>query len=272
MNDAEKIQSLLELLDSDNEQSAGYIMAELLQSARPDLVNQRLCDLQETPNRKLRKRIHQLQSAIGARYLRYMLGQSLRDGSIPLLDGAIRLHLCWFDNDTFDNVAVQWNELCSAFMDAAPGDLREFAAFMVAQNFRCTDGRDDLEPESYCIGCVLDHMPGSDLMLSLIVSQLTAYSEEPLQIVRRGLDFAVRDVDGNLLLPGEYWRVIPGDDYTRSLPEVYDASVLRMIAAMLFQAAVSSDGFRYMYTIGSALAAALGKDDLKFLPYPYNNR
>ena len=91
MNDAEKIQSLLELLDSDNEQSAGYIMAELLQSARPDLVNQRLCDLQETPNRKLRKRIHQLQSAIGARYLRYMLGQSLRDGSIPLRDPASSL-------------------------------------------------------------------------------------------------------------------------------------------------------------------------------------
>ena len=42
-------------------------------------------------------------------------------------------------------------------------------------------------------------------------------------------------------------------------------------SCVLFVSAVASDGFRYLYTIGAPLAAAIGEKDLSFLPYPYGN-
>ena len=267
--DREKnFQYLLDLMDDEDEQTASLAMAELLRSGRPDLLNQRLCELQATARPGLRRRVHQLESASGARTRRSFLAESLRSNSLYLLDGAIRLHLCWFDNDRYENVAAQWNDLKADLFDEQPSDLTAFGEFMLNRGL-CTPGsRDDIDPEHYCIGAVIDDTPGSDLLLSLISAQLATGSPLRLRVIRRGLDFGVADHKGNLLFPSENWRAVPARK-GGSVQTVPDGDILRMIASVLFFCAVSSHGFRYAYTIGSVLAAALGEDSLDFLPYPY---
>ena len=80
-----KIQTLLDLMDDENEQTASLAMAELLRFGHPELLNQRLCELQETARSGLRRRVHQLESAIGARTRRSFLAESLRRNSLYLL-------------------------------------------------------------------------------------------------------------------------------------------------------------------------------------------
>ena len=77
--DSEKdIRYLLDLMDDENEQTASLAMAELLRSDRSELLNRHLCELQESARPGLRRRVHQLQSAIGARTRRSFLAESLR--------------------------------------------------------------------------------------------------------------------------------------------------------------------------------------------------
>ena len=262
------IRYLLDLMDDENEQTASLAMAELLRPDRSELVNRHLRELQETARPGLRRRVHQLESAIGARTCRSYLAESLRRNSLYLLDGAIRLHLCWFDNDRYENVAAQWNDLKADLFDAQPSDLTSFGEFMLNRGL-CTPGaRDDIDPEHYCIGAVIDDTPGSDLLLSLISAQLVTGSSLRLRVIRRGLDFGVADHKGNQLFPSENWRAVPARR-GESIQSVSDGDILRMIASVLFFCAVSSHGFRYAYTLGSVLAAALGEDSLDFLPYPY---
>lgn len=267
--DSEKdIQVLLDLMEDENEQTASLAMAELLRSGRPELLNRRLSELQESARPGLRRRVHQLESAIGARIRRSFLAEGFRRNNLYLLDGAIRLHLCWFDNDRYENVAAQWNDLKDDLFDAQPPDLTAVGEFMLNRGL-CTPGsRDDIDPEHYCIGAVIDDTPGSDLLLSLICAQLTVGSPLELRVVRRGLDFGVADRKGNQLFPSENWRAVPARRGT-AIQTVPDGDILRMIASVLFFCAVSSHGFRYAYTLGSVLAAALGQESLDFLPYPY---
>ena len=260
---------LWDLMDDEHEQSASLAMAELLRTGPPDLLNERLCEFQETRNPRLRRRVHQLQSAIGARFTRSLLADDLRSGKLSLLDGAIRLHLCWFDNDRYENVWSQWDDLRDELYDARPGNIAEFGEFMVAQAFNAPNSRSELEPEYYCIGCVLDDMPGSDLILSIIAAQLTVDTPLKLRLIRSGMDFGIMDSRGNKLFPGDNWRLAPAGRGDRPAP-VRDAQALRMIASSLFFCAVSTDSFRYLYTFGSALAAAAGRGFPDFLPYPYD--
>ena len=273
MNEERKIELLLDLIDDDNEQSACMAKAELLKTSRPDLVKSHLCDLQESANLRVRRRVHQLQTAIQLRSIRADLAADLKDGSVPLLDGVMQLHMYWFDNDTPDALIGQWNQLCSDFSEAFPPNLAVFGEFMKNRGFRLPVKDDIIEPEQFCIGCALDNMPASDLLLAIISKCLTAGSNAGLRIIRKGFLFGVCDFNGDILLPGEDWLYVPvekNQEFEWSF--VSDAVALQTLTSFLFQCAAASDGFRYMYTLGSLLAVSHGKENLDFLHYPFNLR
>lgn len=277
MNEERKIQYLLDLIDDDNEQSASLAMAELLKTPRPDLVKSRLSDLQETPNLQLRRRIHQLQTAISMRGIREIFGQQLRSNTSPLLEGAIQLHLLWFDSDLPDAILGQWLELCNTLTSEEfyPSNLTDVGKFMMDQGFRPVLIKEALNPEQYCIGCALEHIPACDLLLSVITKCVTMQTGAGLQIIRSGMNFGVSDIYGELLFPGEDWRLVTMKEKMDSgMPWEYisDSVVLKTLATFLFQCAAASDGFRYMYTLGTVLALAAGKEKLDFLPYPYGSK
>ena len=170
MNEEQKIQCLIDLIDDDNEQSASLAMAELLKNPRPDLVKSRLCDLQETSNLQLRRRIHQLQTAILVRSLRTSFGQQIHDNTTPLLEGAIQLHLLWFDNDSPDTLISQWRDFCKKLVteESYPHNLSDISEFMMKQGFTAMQIKESLAPEQYCIGCAFERIPASDCCFPLL--------------------------------------------------------------------------------------------------------
>ncbi|MBR2425675.1 MAG: hypothetical protein IKB16_02935 [Lentisphaeria bacterium] len=273
MDEKQKIQFLIELIDDENEQSASLAMAELLKSPRQDLVKSHLCDLQEAENIRLRRRIHQLQTAISLRTVREELGKAIRNDAISLLQGAFHLHMLWFDTDDTEKLWSQWQELCAALLKHYPGNLTDIAKFMQEQKFRPVLHTDTLAPEQYCIGCALEKNPASALLLSIIAQGVTAQTGAGLRIIRSGFKIGVADIRGEIMLPLEDWRVISMEEKLESgMPWHYvsDSAALHTLTVNLFQCATVADSFRYMYTLGTVLAISAGKENLDFLPYPYH--
>lgn len=267
---------LLELLDDDNEQSVSLAMAQLLKHDAASL-DQCLCSLQESDNPRLRRRVHQLESAIRARRKRVRLESRLKRSSVPLLDGCIQLHLAWFDNDLAENVMDQWRELIAGLRKAsgtAYPALRDIARFL-GRNFQ-VPLNDDISADFYCFGVVIDDRCGSDLLLSVTALELLRATGKDGFIVRKGDDFGVMDSDENLLTPGISWEYTPARRtfFRRTdgdFRKISDPAVLRYIASMLFFCAVGTDSFRYIYTIGRTLTAIAGvPEGLSTLPSPYN--
>ncbi len=266
-DDKNEMKYLVELLDDENEQSASMAMAELLTKGSTALEPV-LRDMQKSDNPRLRKRTRQLQHALIARSRRRIFMQP-PERPISLLTGLIRLHLCWFDNDKQSFVEKQWRELEAAYQKAHPVTLAEMAAFM-KKMFPDRPENRDFHPDSFCIGAVMEDKIGSDLIFSCIAAILSSSSRNRFSVVRVGPDTAVADRSGCLCFPIDDWKLYSGVAEGDEPPVVWDTeTILRYVSSVLFVSAVASDGFRYLYTLGAPLAAAIGEKDLSFLPYPY---
>jgi len=266
-DDKNDMKFLVELLDDENEQSASMAMAELLTKGSTALEPV-LRDMQKSDNPRLRKRTRQLQHALIARSRRRIFMQP-PERPISLLTGLIRLHLCWFDNDRQSFVEKQWRELEAEYAKAHPSDLAGMAAFM-KKVFPDRPENRDFHPDSFCIGAVLEDKIGSDLIFACIAAILSASSPNRFSVVRVGPDTALADSAGRLAFPIDNWQLYSGVAEGDEPPVVWDTqTILRYVSSVLFVSAVASDGFRYLYTLGAPLAAAIGEKDLSFLPYPY---
>ena len=268
-DDKNDMKYLVELLDDENEQSASMAMAELLTKGSTALEPV-LRDMQKSDNPRLRKRTRQLQHALMARSRRRIFMQP-PERPISLLTGLIRLHLCWFDNDKQSFVEKQWRDLEAEYRKAHPADLFGMAEFM-RKTFPDRPENRDFHPDSFCIGAVLEDKIGSDLIFACIAAILSSSTQNRFSVVRVGIDTAVADSGGRLVFPVDNWQLYGGVAEGEEPPVVWDTqTILRYVSSVLFVSAVASDGFRYLYTLGAPLAAAIGEKDLSFLPYPYGN-
>ena len=266
-DDKNEMKYLVELLDDENEQSASMAMAELLTKGSTALEPV-LRDMQKSDNPRIRKRTRQLQHALMARSRRRIFMQP-PERPISLLTGLIRLHLCWFDNDKQSFVEKQWRELEAEYRKARPAGLAGMADFM-RKTFPDRPENRDFHPDSFCIGAVLEDKIGSDLIFACIAAILSSSTQNRFSVVRVGVDTAVADKSGCLVFPVDNWQLYGGVAEGEEPPVLWDTqTILRYISSVLFISAVASDGFRYLYTIGAPLAAAIGEKDLSFLPYPY---
>ena len=121
--------SLLTLLDDESDQAASLAMAELLRRDETKLEPV-LRKLQESANPRLRKRIHQLQSAIFLRRRRKVFTDRLSRPDINLLEGLFQIHLLWFDNDSPQSLRKQWKSLLAEAERFAPDTLESLGMFM----------------------------------------------------------------------------------------------------------------------------------------------
>lgn len=265
---------LIELLNDESDNTASFAMSELLRRD-PDALDESLRTLQESPEPRMRRRIHQLQAALNTRRKRRLLTAKLEHGKLPLGEGCIQLHLLWFDNDTRAEVIDQLRDLREELTLSAPdGTLTlEYVAAFMAESGYTVPSREDIEPEYFCIGSVLDDRFGSDLIFSALCAILCEGSALKLSVVRRGLDFGVMDSKGNALFPGDSWEFRPAKEMAQTLCKHLSAKeILRFTLSMLFVCALGTDAFRYIHTIGNALAASIGRGSMDFLPYPYGKK
>ena len=267
--DKNDMKYLVELLDDENEQSASMAMAELL-TRGSTVLGPVLRDMQKSDNPRLRKRTRQIQHALIARSRRRIFMQP-PERPISLLTGLIRLHLCWFDNDKQSFVEKQWRDLESEYRKAHPATLREMGEFM-RKLFPGRPENREFHPDSFCIGAVIEDKIGSDMIFACIAAILSSSTQNRFSVVRVGCDTALADRSGCLVFPVDNWQLYGGVAEGDPPPVLWDTqTILRYVASVLFVSAVASDGFRYLYTLGAPLAAAIGENDLSFLPYPYGD-
>ncbi len=260
----DKIKYLIELLDDEDERNASLAMAALLNGDKQSL-SQCLRSLQESENPRLRRRVHQLETAFHARQKRQKLGRKLERSGLSLFDGCIQLHLLWFDNDLAECVKSQWRELVQKFQVQAPDYYFSAKEFMLAEHFEVAYN-DELVAELYSIGVAIDEHFGSDVILAVLAGELMRSIGVRSRIIRRKPRNGKDDYFGILLQDGSTMFFPGGELDSPEFVIMEDREVLRYIAAMLLLCATATDSYRYVYTISHALLA----DDRNILPYPYN--
>ena len=257
------ISSLLSLLDDEDEATAVEAMAELLD--RGDEVSPYLAELQESPDPLLRRRVHQLESALTVRRRRSGFSRLLAVPRPDLARVLVELHLQWFDNDPLPEMAARVAAFIAAGRSSGVRNLNAVSAYFRKCGI-VAEHETTLRPENYCVGVALADRVGA-ASLWVLLAKLLLPEDSGARIVRHVEEFALCDGD-ELLLPERDWRVVraPGKDEL----ETWDArQVLKFAASMVFSAAVNSDSFRYVLTIGQAVSGLPDDEVLGYLPYPY---
>lgn len=257
------LDNLLLLLDDEDNELAIAAMRELLR--REDELGDRLAALQEADSPLLRKRIHQLQSAMVLRRRRRDFSRLLDRPSPDLAEGLIEVHLQWFDNDSRPGLIDLWESFREDADRFQPETLEGLSYFMRRRGMAAAE-ETAMQPENYCLGTIIDNNYGSAGVLCGIA---LALSESPeLRIVRGLGEFGLLSGEGKLLMPRRDWGImdpggIGGLDY-------WDArSLLKYASTMLFSSAVNSDSLRYIQTIAQALLGTADGELPAGLPYPY---
>lgn len=262
-----KIKHLVALLDDENSQVAGTAMVELLK--HKDELKEVLAGLQESDHVLLRKRVHQLQAILAFRERRRDFARQLKNGKLRLIDGLVGIHMLWYDNDNPHQIEQLWLDLCNKAEQYSVSSIDRLAYFMRKCAFESIEDS-DLGADNFCLGAVLEELCGADFMLCSIARELAAKSGLELKIVQLLNHFTLMDRDGRILSPRNHWQL--SSKAKMASFKIWDDSMLIKLAlSMLFLLAVSSDSFRYIKTIGDCMALLGDKEQLDFLPYPYNS-
>lgn len=251
-----QLKSLLKLLDDEDEQSASFAMAELLKYRGE--IDPILRDIQESDNPRLRRRVHQLERILSIRRRRSRLPSALV-GELNLVRGLGELHFLWYDNDDEEVVVTQWNRLLAKATGFQPNSIDRLAYFMRKAGFTTAD-KEEIEADYYCVGIVLEELVGADFILCALAKELAAQFQLDLRIATCLDEFVLVGRDGRSVAPASNWRV--GELHPKSnLRECDNFALFKLTAATLYLCAVSTDSFRYIYTIGNCLARMCGESN-----------
>lgn len=265
-----KLKHLFKLLDDENQQTASLAMAQLLNYE--DRISPALRKLQESGNDRLRKRIHQIQSIITLRRRRKSLSMNLKNKHANLIKALIELHLQWYDNDAEEIIFQYWTELKDNALKNNISTIEKLGLFMQKSGFNAVN-KDDVEADYYCIGIVFEDLMGSDFILCSIAREIAAASGLELKIIQLIGDFGLMNQQGQILLPKNGWRIISDMKIKKEHYKEWNASmILNFASSLLFMCAVSMNSFRYINTLGTCMAKSNGKENISFLPYPYNTK
>ena len=257
------IKRLASLLDDPDEAVAISAMAELI-NREPELGDLPAV-LQEDTNPLMRRRVHQLQSALTMIRRRRYLAEVLRQDEINFAAALVQIHLQWFDRDSEVSLTRKINEFCKELSCHPLGSLQEigdaFAACAVTALPATT-----LKVEQSCIGVMLDEKCGSSALWCGMICDF--FKEHGLKTVLHHGRFGVAN-EKEILIPEDNWLVSP-------LPlegelQFWEPKNLLQFAMMtLFSAAVNSDSFRYILTLSQTFTGCETAEALSSLPYPYN--
>jgi hypothetical protein len=263
------MKNLVKLLDEESQQSASFVMAELLKYG-PEL-DELLSILQESDNEKLRKRAHQLQSILITKKRRKNISLQMASKSreMDIIMALTAMHMQWYDNDSELDIMKAWNNILKKSKKYYPNTLERFAHFMRRIGFSVSS-KDEIEADYYCIGIILEELVGADFVLCAMALALAARWKLHLDVIQIMGDFALADREGQILVPQNGWKILSSLDPNTPVKKWEPAMLLKLVMAMMFLCAASTDSFRYINTLGTCLARLAGREDLEFLPYPYN--
>ena len=269
MKTPDDLEKLATLLDDENEDVAINVIAALLE--HQDELGDLPARLQEHPNELVRRRAHQLQSAITFRNWRREFFALLDEKNPDFETGLILLHMLWFDRDSRINVATALkNFISSAKNPARPLNTLEDARALMCRLGFAAELESTIHPENYCIGTILSQRCGAGSLLLGLLKTLMAEPEK-FQVVRFCGEFALWDNRNTILRGIGDWRccrLSSAQDF-----EFFSIrDILHLAGNMLLSSAVNSDSFRYVLTITRALCGDAGDGVLATFPYPYGEK
>ena len=252
------------MLDDADENVGVNLLAQLLE--RADELGDLPALLQESGDPVVRRRAHQLQSALTMRRRRREFHRRLTEDANPDLPAGLEeLHLLWFDRDSAAALHTAVTEFAADFRSGGTASLEEVEFFLRRRNF-LPEPESTIVPESYCLGTILDRRAGAGSVLLALAAELA--DGAGLRVVRTLDEFGLVDGRGGILLGGGAWRLCPAPDI-KALEFWNSRMILRYVAATLLSCAVNSDSYRYVMSI----AQALGGDDSEHVfdrfPYPF---
>ena len=254
---------LASMLDDRDENVGVNILAQLLD--RADELGDLPALLQESADPVVRRRAHQLQSALTMRRRRQDFHARLSAPAPELLPGLEELHMLWFDRDSQTELHETVNAFISEFRRTRITTLEEIEFFMRQKNFLpCHEST--IQVENYCIGAILDRRTGAAAILMALACELAG--KKQFHLVRVLESFGIADDRGMLLLGNNSWQLCtaPG----RENMEFWDNSMLlKYVAATLLSCAVNSDSYRYVMSISQAISGDESEHVFDGFPYPF---
>lgn len=260
------LRCLLSLLDDPDERAIQPVMTELLaheDELDPDIIAEYL----EQGNPLMEKRIDQLISTINRRQDRRDFLLRTEDPEVDFFELLIDLHMLWFDTDLREDVQQTVDKFLESARANTFSSLEDIADWMTASGLSAEQDT-TLTPELYCIGNVLNSGRGAASLLTAIACLLFP-ENSGMQMGKVLNDFAICDLNGDILIPARTWQIFPAEELPVFTP--WDArKIAHLASANLFSAAVNSDSLRYVFTLAQAVTGLDDDSILQALPYPYN--
>ena len=255
-----KISALINLLEDENSDVSSSVIKELL-SLDENKLNTIINNLQESPNIQIRKRIHQVQSIIRIRKMRITLSSRLNCKNANIIKGLIELHLLWFDRDSEEYLKKQFKKILAKAKEASANTTDKLAAFMKSNKF-VVARNGELEPDTYCLGSVLETKIGTDIILCALAYCIAKNLGWKGSIINRQSKFMLLDSDGYFIDPIN-WQKEKLNQVTlsKSNVEKWDSGmILRFTIYQLLLCAATTGSYRYVYTMGICLENMLTKN------------
>ena len=272
LHNTKKISALVTLLEDDNSEVSTTAMRELL-AIDDKKLSSIVKDLQESPNSRIRKRVHQIQSIIKIRNNRDSLSSRLTDNNPSLIKGLTEIHLLWYDRDNDESLKKQIRNFLKKSKEENLNQISKIATFMKKENFTVSKNN-ELEPDSYCIGAILDTKIGSDILLCTLANLIGSGDDWHGSVICKNKRFFLTDSDGNLADPLT-WEVEKVDNVAALKKlDIYDVSMtLRFVVYQLLLCAMCTASYRYVYTIAKCIGKTINKRyPSEILAKPYNSK
>jgi hypothetical protein len=249
---ADRIKSLISLLDDENSAIATKAMSALLSEGKK--IEPFIADMQESSNKLLRRRVHQMQVILKSRKSRNILGRRFKNRHSGLWKGLIEIHLLWFDNDGEKNINCLYSSVLEKFKKLKGFDSLTIAIFMKSMGF-VTPIPGDIDSDLCSLGQVLETKIGYDFMLCSIVHKLASYLGREFNFITKNSKILISCDDGQVIDP-ETWKI---EIYNKDIHKICTTGeLLKLATFQLFTGAVASDSYRYIYTIGSCISKTEG--------------
>lgn len=262
-----KTTALLTLLQDENPRIAALAMEQFLK--REQVLDTLIAEYQDTADKRLRQRLHQLSSILTQRRARREFVSNVQDQSYSLWQGVCRLNQIYDSECSQKKIARMTTDICNEsdqFLTNAP----RLASFMKESDFS-VPSRLLMDIDFYLIDSVLEFRIGSSALLCALAQHIGwRLGKWSSSVVLYQGSYCLVDSQNLLVDPLNNWQVENLEETDRFHP-CSRQDVWLGILSQMFLVALTEGNLPDSYHLGR-LMTALNGDRMDCFPYPLGKR